>query len=222
MIINKKLVETLQDQINNNELSFYWYITLEYHYKNTDLSKIRSDNKRFRYVIRKFFRSDIRMWFFNEQHHNSEKIKGGYHRHILMESIPEDCWKTRSNQMDKFLLELDPSIIFGINFGDPPSCTQQTDLLDRVIRSFNKSIPNGKDAVDIRPLTTEKGGITGALEYNTKDNWKYGERIEEVIDWENSDCLNIDQLARLKNVRQNSIIDFTRHKNIFAGNHRTL
>ena len=82
MIINKKLVETLQDQINNNELSFYWYITLEYHYKNTDINKIRSDNKRFRYVIRKFFRSDIRMWFFNEQHHNSEKIKGGYHRHI--------------------------------------------------------------------------------------------------------------------------------------------
>ena len=222
MIINKKLVETLQDQINKNELRFYWYITLEYHYKNTDINKVRSDNERFRYVIRKFFRSDIRMWFFNERHHNSEKIKGGYHRHILMESIPEDCWKTRSNQMDKLLLELDPSIIFGINFGDSPSCTQQTDLLDKVIRDFNKSIPNGKDAVDIRPLTEEKGGVSGLLEYNTKDNWKYGERIEEVIDWENSDCLNIDQLARLENVRQNSIIDFTRHKNIFAGNHRTL
>ena len=222
MIINKKLVETLQDQINKNELSFYWYITLEYHYKNTDINKVRSDNKRFRYVIRKFFRSDIRMWFFNERHHNSEKIKGGYHRHILMESIPEDCWKTRSNQMDKLLLELDPSIIFGINFGESPSITQQTNLLDKVIRRFNKSIPNGKDAVDIEPITEEKGGVSGLLEYDTKDNWKYGERIEEVIDWENSDCLNIDQLARLENVRQNSIIDFTRHKNIFAGNHRTL
>ena len=139
-----------------------------------------------------------------------------------MESIPEDCWKTRSNQMDKLLLELDPSIIFGINFGDSPSTTQQTNLLDKVIRSFNKSIPNGKDAVDIEPITEEKGGVSGLLEYDTKDNWKYGERIEEVIDWENSDCLNIDQLARLENVRQNSIIDFTRHKNIFAGNHRTL
>ena len=139
-----------------------------------------------------------------------------------MESIPEDCWKTRSNQMDKFLFELDPSIIFGINFGDIPSRTQQTNLLDKVIRSFNKTIPNGKDAVDIRPISEEKGGVSGILEYNTKDNWKYGERIEEVIDWENSDCLNIDQLARLKNVRQNSIIDFTRHKNIFAGNHRAL
>ena len=222
MIINKKLVETLQDQINKNELRFYWYITLESHYKNTDINKVRSDNERFRYVIRKFFRSDIRMWFFNERHHNSEKIKGGYHRHILMESIPEDCWKTRSNQMDKLLLELDPSIIFGINFGDSPSCTQQTDLLNKVIRDFNKSIPNGKDAVDIEPITEEKGGVSGLLEYNTKDNWKYGERIEEAIDWENSDCLNIDQLARLENVRQNSIIDFTRHKNIFAGNHRTL
>ena len=44
MIINKKLVETLQYQINKNELRFYWYITLEYHYKNTDLKKVRSDN----------------------------------------------------------------------------------------------------------------------------------------------------------------------------------
>ena len=172
MIINKKLVETLQDQINKNELSFYWYITLEYHYKNTDINKVRSDNERFRYVIRKFFRSDIRMWFFNERHHNSEKIKGGYHRHILMESIPEICWKTRSNQMDKLLLELDPSIIFGINFGDSPSCIQQTNLLDKVIRIFNKSIPNGKDAVDIEPIKEEKGGVSGLLEYNTKDNWK--------------------------------------------------
>ena len=162
------------------------------------------------------------MWFINERHHNSDKIKGGYHRHILMESIPEDCWKSRSNQMDKFLLELDPSIIFGINFGDTPSYRQQTDLLDKVIRGFNKSIPNGKDAVDIRLITEEKGGVSGLLEYDTKDNWKYGERIEEVIDWENSDCLNIDQLARLENVRQNSIIDFTRHKNLFAGTDRSL
>ena len=208
MIINKKLVETLQDQINKNELRFYWYITLEYHYKNTDLNKVRSDNRRFRYVIRKFFHSDIRMWFFNELHHNSEKIKGGYHRHILMESIPEDCWKTRSNQMDRFILELDPSIIFGINFGDSPSCTQQTDLLDKVIRSFNKSIPNGKDAVDIEPITEEKGGVSGLLEYNTKDNWKYGERIEEVIDWENSDCLDIELLARQQSNAINSIHSF--------------
>ena len=222
MIINQKIVKTLQEQISKNGLSFYWYITLEYHYKNTDLNRVRSDNKRFRYVIRKFFHSDIRMWFFNEIHQNSDKIQGGYHRHILMESIPEDCWNSRSNQMDKILMELDPSIIFGINFGDIPSCTQQTDLLDKVIRRFNNSIPNGKDAVDIEPIKEEKGGVSGLLEYNTKDNWKYGERIEEVIDWENSDCLDIDQLARIKNVRQNSIIDFTRHKNIFAGVNRSL
>ncbi len=222
MIINKKLVETLQEQLNKNDLRFYWYITLEYHYKNTDLNKVRSDNERFRYVIRKFFRSDIRMWFFNERHHNSEKIKGGFHRHILMESIPEDCWKTRTNQMDKFILELDPSILFGINFGETPTVQNQSDLLDKVIRGFNLSIPNGKDAVDIRPLTAEKGGITGALEYNTKDNWKYGERIEEVIDWENSDCLNIEQLAKLENVKTNSINYFNRHQRIFAGFDRSL
>ena len=162
------------------------------------------------------------MWFFNEIHRNSEKIKGGFHRHILMESIPEDCWKTRSNQMDKFLLELDPSIIFGINFGDTPTVTQQTDLLNKMIRGFNKSIPNGQDAVDIQPLTAEKGGITGVLEYNTKDNWKYGERIEEVIDWENSDCLNIEQLAELENVKTNSISYFNRHQRIFAGFDRSL
>ena len=78
MIYNRKVVETLSQQISDNDLEFYWYITLEYHYKNTDLNKVRSDNKRFRYTIRKFFKSNIRMWFFNERHHTSGKIKGGY------------------------------------------------------------------------------------------------------------------------------------------------
>ena len=149
------------------------------------------------------------MWFFNEKHHTSEKIKGGYHRHILMESIPEHCWKTRSNQMDRFLLELDPEILFGISLGKTlPTCTQQKHLLDKIIRGFNKSLPNGKDAVDIQKITENKGGVSGALEYNTKDSWKYGERIEEVIDWENSDCLDIELLARQQSKALNSINPF--------------
>ena len=86
--------------------------------------------------------------------------------------------------------------------------TQQRDLLDKVIRAFNKSIPNGKDAVDIRRITEEKGGVSGLLEYNTKDSWKYGERIEEVIDWENSDCLDIGLLARQQSNALNSINSF--------------
>ena len=40
--------------------------------------------------------------------------------------------------------------------------------------------------------------MKGLCVYNTKDNWKHGERIEEVIDWENSDCLDIKPLAELK------------------------
>ena len=208
MIYNRKVVETLSQQIHDNDLEFYWYITLEYHYKNTDLNKVRSDNQRFRYTIRKFFKSNIRMWFFNEKHHTSDKIKGGYHRHILMESIPYDCWKTRSNRMDRFLLELNPEILFGINFGTNPTVTQQRDLLEKVIRGFNNTLPNGKDAVDIEPITEEKGGVSGLLEYNTKDSWKYGERIEEVIDWENSDCLDIGLLARQQHNALNSINSF--------------
>ena len=209
MIYNRKVVETLSQQIHDNDLEFYWYITLEYHYKNTDLNKVRSDNQRFRYTIRKFFKSNIRMWFFNEKHHTSDKIKGGYHRHILMESLPLDCWQTRSRQMDQFLLELDPEILFGISLGKVvPSCSEQTDLLDKVIRGFNNTLPNGKDAVDIQPISEEKGGVSGLLEYNTKDSWKYGERIEEVIDWENSDCLDIDLLARQQSKATNSINPF--------------
>jgi hypothetical protein len=212
MIYNRKVVETLSQQISDNDLEFYWFITLEYHYKNTDLNKVRSDNKRFRYTIRKFFKSNIRMWFFNEKHHTSDKIKGGYHRHILMESIPEDCWKTRSNQMDRFLLELDPEILFGISLGKVnPTCTQEKNLLDKVIRGFNNSLPNGKDGVDIRLITKDKGGVSGLLEYNTKDSWKYGERIEEVIDWENSDCLDIGLLARQQHNALNSINSFNTH-----------
>ena len=212
MINNKKVVETLQQQITDNDLRFYWYITLEYYYKNTDLDKVRSDNKRFKYVIRKFFKSDIKFLFFNERNRKSGKMNGGYHRHILMESIPLDSWQTRSNQMDRFLLELDPEILFGISLGKVvPTCTQQKNLLDKVIRGFNKSLPNGKDGVDIRVISEEKGGVSGLCEYNTKDNWKFGERIEEVIDWERSDCLDIDLLARQEKQSQNSINIFNIH-----------
>jgi len=119
-------------------------------------------------------------------------------------------------------MELDPSIIFGIKFGDTPSIIQQNHLLDKVIRSFNNSIPNGKDAVKIKLISEDLGGVKGLCVYNTKDTWRHGERIEEVIDWENSDCLDIEPLAKLKNVRQNSIIDFSRHKNLFARTDRSL
>jgi len=139
-----------------------------------------------------------------------------------MESIPENCWKTRSNQMDKFILELDPSIIFGINFGETPTVQNQSDLLDKVIRGFNKSIPNGKDAIKIKPISEDLGGVKGLCVYNTKDTWRYGERIEEVIDWENSDCLDIEPLANLKNVKTNSINYFNRHQRIFEGFDRSL
>ena len=213
MIHNRKVVETLSQQISDNGLDFYWYITINYYYKNTDLNKVRSDNKRFRYVIRKFFKSDIKFLFFNERNRESGKMKGGYHRHILMESIPLDCWQTRSNQMDRFLLELDPEILFGISLGKVnPTCTQQKNLLDKVIRGFNKSLPNGKDGVDIRVISEDKGGVSGLCEYNTKDTRDLGERIEEVIDWENSDCLDIDQLARQQSKALNSINSFNTHR----------
>ena len=129
-----------------------------------------------------------------------------------MEFIPQDCWKTRSNQMDRFLLELDPEILFGIIFGETPSDMQQTDLLDKVIRGFNnKSIPNGKDGLDIRVISEDKGGVSGLCEYNTKDTRDLGERIEEVIDWEHSDCLDIEQLARQQSKALNSINSFNTH-----------
>lgn len=196
-MIETKLVETLHKQITDNDLRFYWFITLEYYYKNTDLNKVRSDNKRFKYTIKKFFKSNTKMWFFNEKHHSSVKVNGGYHRHLIMESIPNHSWRNRSNQMDKFILEVDPNILHNIVFGKSPSVTNQKHLLNKVIRGFNNSIPNGKDGVDIRLITEEKGGVKGLCRYLTKDNWQYGERIEEVIDWENSDDLDIDSLARL-------------------------
>ena len=114
--------------------------------------------------------------------------------------------------MDRFLLELNPEILFGINFGTNPTVTQQRDLLEKVIRGFNNTLPNGKDAVDIEPITEEKGGVSGLLEYNTKDSWKYGERIEEVIDWENSDCLDIGLLARQQHNALNSINSFNTNR----------
>ena len=59
MILKEKIVKTLHSQLIDNELKFYWFITIVYH-KKVELNDVRSDNKRLKYVIRKFFRSDIR------------------------------------------------------------------------------------------------------------------------------------------------------------------
>jgi hypothetical protein len=156
------------------------------------------------------------MIFFIERHRESEKISGGFHRHLILQDPPESLWRNRSNQLDRFLLELDPTILFACNFGEYPTVTQKKDLLNKVIRGFNQSIPNGKDSVDITPITEDAGGVKGTLDYATKDSWKYGERIENVIDWENSDFVNIEHLSRLRNERQSIQYDFTRHQRIFA------
>ena len=72
--MTKKVVKTLQKIIKDNDLKFNKYITIDYH-KVDNLDKVISDNKRLRYVIRKFYKSNIRFWFFTEVHRNG-KLKG--------------------------------------------------------------------------------------------------------------------------------------------------
>ena len=49
----QKIVETLLMDIQENDLSFNWYIVIDYHYANNTINKVEDDNWRLRYVLRK-------------------------------------------------------------------------------------------------------------------------------------------------------------------------
>ena len=203
--------------IQENDLSFNWYIVIDYHYANNTINKVEDDNRRLRYVLRKFFKSNIRFWFFNEVHRYSHLINGGIHKNIMMEGIPDHCWKERSSQMNQFLLELDPSgkLLFECECGIIPTVQIQKDLLNKVIRGFNRSIPNGSDALSIERISESAGGQMGLVEYCTKDYWKHHENIGNVLDTFNSDAIDRDRLCRGMKLDGN-YFDLTKHQRIFA------
>ena len=207
---DKNRVKGLLDLIKKYDIRFKYFITISpYTYvPNNDAGKnyITNENRFLRKTIRKFYKSNIRMWFFTETHSNVGNHPDGLHRHIMVEDAPPERWQYPTKDMQNFLLKYQPEGWFSLRSATELNDLHKVELLKRVCRLCRQT-PNGKQGLDIRPIDDlEK--LTG---YCTKQI-KSVEKSFDVIDAENSDYVN--QLDFSKNVQFQST--FSRYKEVFA------
>ena len=143
--------DTLNKLIEDCSIEFKYFVTIPYRFKQTDLRQVQSDNRGLRRTIRDFYQYPIRTWFFTEMHTDPDsKHFGGFHRHLLVEDIPPERWRTPSRRMERFLAEHDAEALFTALSGGIPTDTQKVALLKRVLH-LHHSVPNGTLGVVGKP-----------------------------------------------------------------------
>tara|TARA_B100000035_G_scaffold257307_1_gene227402 strand:+ start:1476 stop:2072 length:597 start_codon:yes stop_codon:yes gene_type:complete len=173
---------TLNKLIEDCSIEFKYFVTIPYRFKQTDLRQVHWDNKGLRRTIRDFYQYPIRTWFFNEVHTDPDSRHfGGIHRHLLVEDIPAERWRTPSKRMERFLSENDAEALSTALSGGVPTVTQKVALLRRVVR-LHPSTPNGLLGLRV-DLIYDLKGILG---YCTKQIGE-GRSIADVIDLTASD-----------------------------------
>lgn len=174
--------DTLNKLIEDCSIEFKYFVTIPYRFKQTDLRQVNSDNKGLRRTIRDFYQYPVRTWFFNEVHTDPDSRHfGGFHRHLLVEDIPSERWRTPSKRMERFLSEHDAEALFTALSGDIPTDTQKIALLKRVLR-LHPSVPNGTLGVVVKPITELNGVLGYCLKQAGRDL-----SIADVIDLTASD-----------------------------------
>ena len=181
--------DTLNKLIEDCSIEFKYFVTIPYRFKQTDLRQVNSDNKGLRRTIRDFYQYPIRTWFFNEVHTDPDSRHfGGFHRHLLVEDIPSERWRTPSKRMERFLSEHDAEALFNALSGGIPTDNQKIALLKRVLR-LHPSVPNGMLGVVVKPITELNGVLGYCLKQAGRDL-----SIADVIDLTASDMdLTADQ-----------------------------
>ena len=185
---DKERIKGLKIVTESNELGFKYFITIcpwSFIADNDSGRKyISRENLFLRTKIRRFFKSDIKFWFFTEKYSEASKHYGGLHRHILMEDLSSYRWNNPTNSMINFYEKFAPEAIFSTKFGEEVSEIHKLELIKRVCRLCHQT-PNGKDGLDIRTIHNQEK----LLGYCTKQI-KTDNDISAVIDFANSDYLN--------------------------------
>ena len=186
---DKTRIKGLKIVTESNELSFKYFITISpYSFiADNDYGRkyVSEENLFLRTKIRRFFKSDIKFWFFTEKYSDaSSKHYGGLHRHILMEDLSSYRWNNPTNSMINFYEKFAPEAIFSTMCGEEVSEIHKVELIKRVCRLCNQT-PNGKSGLDIRTIHNQEK----LLGYCTKQI-KTDDDIPAVIDFANSDYLN--------------------------------
>ena len=210
-------IEPLEEVIKIHQLNFKYWITIT-PYKfvpNNEQGReiIHKENQFLRRHLRKFFKYDLKIWFFTEEYKDSSsKHIGGLHRHILLEDLPNGYWDklTLPRGVDRFLLQRFPDIYFDLQYGNIPTYKQKEQLLNSVCRLCNQ-VGNGNKCLVIKPVHNLHkliGYSTKQIGENNQNNWN---NSAQIIDFENSDFLH--EINIKTNERQQFI---NRSKAVFA------
>ena len=186
-IDDRDRIRLLLDEVDTQDIDFKWFLTLDYYFKMDKESRLIEDNGHLLYVMQRFFKSRLRMFFFNEKHKSD-----GFHRHILLEDIPESRWLNPTTQMQKWMSESDPEMLFCCLTGILPTVHQRKRFIQRVIKSLHHSTPNGFLGMNLVPIHN----LEGLLSYCTKQN-HHNIPQHYVIDTKNSSGLDDDFIRRL-------------------------
>jgi len=199
-------IKPLKDVIESNGIEFRFFGTLNYYFRMDKLDRVLKDNRHLKKCLQRFFKCEIRTMLFNEKHTNeSSNNYGGFHRHWVMEDIPESIWLNPSPQMATFMQELDEKhdscIYFGCLTGSLPTDEMKIELIKKVIKGFHASTPNGSKGLDVRVIYN----IDGLLSYCTKQR-HHNIPYEYVIDTKSSNYLDDSFIRRMHSyIRQRQL-----------------
>lgn len=170
--------DALMSWMSIEGLDFKWYMTVTYYFKETNRERVLEDCEHLKKRLRKKYKSGFRIWFFIELHRNKEHENyGGYHIHFLMED------PFSNNRMDDF---------------------SKMYFLQRDLPYLMKRCASGSKGRKVKLINEVEGGVRGLCRYLTKDAWKSGEYLCDVIDYEHSEIPRslLDSLYDIRTLKQ--------------------
>lgn len=186
-IDDRDRIRLLLDAINTHGIEFKYFLTLDYWWQMKNVSRVLEDNRHLKKILQSFFKCPIDAFFFTEKHQSE-----AFHRHILLGDIPDYRWLNPTTQMQTFMLELSPEMLFRCLSGEVPSVKDKMNLMQKVIKGLHASTPNGELGLRLMPIHN----VEGLLSYCTKQN-QGNIPHEYVIDSGNSSHLDDEFIRRL-------------------------
>lgn len=164
--IDKIRIKPLLNQVSTTGIEFKYLVTIDYWFPMKTYNRVVKDCSEDRRLIRSFFKSDIKVWSFIELHtDHDQKNYGGYHRHHLVSEIPRETWLNPTPRMEKWMLEVDPEMVFSVKFGVEPTPQQKMELVKKVLRKLQPtSVAQGSLGIDMREIYD----LEGVLSYCSK------------------------------------------------------
>lgn len=195
---DKIRIQPFKDVIESNDVKFRFFGTIDYWFPMTTFERLGEDTRQLVFCLQKMFKCGINRLHFNEKHLNPQsKNYGGFHRHWLMEDVPDSVWLNPEGRLAKIMQVFDKKfglhLYFSCLMGEVPSDELKIKFIKHVIHDFHHSCPNGHAGLDVKPIYY----LDGVISYCTKQN-THNIPNDYVIDSGNSSHLDYEFIRRMQ------------------------